>query len=1845
MKSPARINPQRTLWEKTFFVVVTRFFFILLALCLFLSITEKSFATNGINRVINFQGKIVNKSDSTNITNGTYSFTFKIYDAATSGNLLWQETQSSVTVTNGIFQVSLGSITPFNGGGYNVNFNQNNLYLDITFNSETFGSRIQLSAVPYAVNSEQLDGVIATQSATGFNLSGGMSSTSVASFTTSGSTLTFQPGVAEALTIQSSGANALTLDTGSGATLNIANTNATTVQFGGSQNPTYTFSGTGSFTTSSGLNTLGGNVQVNGSTISLANASSSTIQTTGTNTGLSLLSNGSGNITLGQNLGNGNVVVTPNAGGQAALMVEDWGNGDLFTASSSGTPQFVITHSGALGIGTTTPHTGMEISKTGTIGTYDYEMLMNPPSGFGARFAFTSNSNSKAVLMGETSAGNGDFSIKTASNANWSAGSATWNERFTISNAGVVDIPNLATNGVVFTSSGNGTLNSAATLATSMGGLGANITAAGAGELLYSTGTTAYGHLTAALSSNLCLLSGGAAAPSWSTCPNYWQRVTDTSSNYTVLSPATITDTFSLGVTGSGTNVVPFSSFYMEPPLDTKGNAMVALNQTSLGPIFTASASGSTKFVINQNGNVGIGTGMPSGSLDIESTASNDLVLNNNNANNSWINFENNGSSIWQQYLNGNNMLLYDQVTARDEFQFQSGGSFGIGPKNNGTLHATLDVRENSYSTPVASLSGATGKATLVLDNSGAGDLFTASTSGFTRFVIHADGSINTTAISTNPGLTVSNTGGGNTLSLTGISGTVYFDKYGNLFNNGEFTANNATGLCLTGCGSNTFQTGGTSILGTYSSTTALATLDVRSTLGTLTTASISGSTALAGFVVDNSGTGDIFTASSSGLSRFSIQQNGAIIIGADGTPIATTLRGGAATGSNVAGANLTLDASNGTGSGGSGDLIFRTAAGSGSLQTITQDAVSTVQHNAGTTSLTWSHTVGSQSNRILLVGFSTYQTGASSVTYGGVNLTKIATSANTGNQAYSEVWYLKNPASGTASVVINLSASSAIVADSVSYYNVNQTTPFGTAATNSGTSVTATTTVSSTNTNQLVFDNFAFPANVGGWTPNQTQLWSNATSNGGAASSETATASTTNVIWTNSSTGEQWADVAVPLNPSSSANSTADTLTDRLHITGSGNVGIGTATPHANLDVAGTNTLFETGIVASVGSGASGNGSNAVINAVGDQGSMIPNAGFESDQLGGFADGWFATSTNSATISRDTSTQAKGNVSLKVALNSAATAIYSTCIPVAGTAGSYTLNYYVKGTSPFPDVIAYMDGYTSESNCQSDTTNKPTAPQPAVVTTAWTKKGTNTTAVGIPSNQTWGRVHFLIACPATGSCSGATVELDGVRLTESTTGQGLDYAENYPTDPHNIPQPGQVVSLATALDGSAAVVPATKPMDTAVIGVVSTNPGEVLDDGTMTNPVPVALAGRAPTNVSTENGPIHLGDYLTSSDIPGVAVKATKAGQVIGVAMEDDTDTNQNDVKQVVMFVKNTYFAGDSTNQGVTDAFSELGTLEQKAETTNTTNLSVTNTDRLVAGLDVITPKLVADSVFTNTISASSGQDVMVALNNGSLILKNNAGNSVMQFDDQGNASIKGMLTADTIQANHIKGLDIIANQITQLSSQVSSLSANMSVLGAETIATDTATPVATISSTSLDGLTVNGLATVSGDLRIKGNALFENMLSVIDTLSANNFIVNGMSDFFSTVVFHGRVQFAQPPVFSTDTAGNITINKGQDQVAVTFANAYQTAPIVTANIANNDQATSQTILANGYTLVVTNITNKGFTVLLNKAAQQDITVSWIAVAVQNGQVFSLPTPTPVLDENTNPATGSATP
>ena len=112
--------------------------------------------------------------------------------------------------------------------------------------------------------------------------------------------------------------------------------------------------------------------------------------------------------------------------------------------------------------------------------------------------------------------------------------------------------------------------------------------------------------------------------------------------------------------------------------------------------------------------------------------------------------------------------------------------------------------------------------------------------------------------------------------------------------------------------------------------------------------------------------------------------------------------------------------------------------------------------------SVTYSHTVVSNTNGVIVVGASIYGGAAiTGITYNSVALTSIGT--NTQNSIHTELWYLKAPATGANNVVVTLdSAADHIVVGSVSLTGVDQTNPLdaNTGASSGTSSISADITV-----------------------------------------------------------------------------------------------------------------------------------------------------------------------------------------------------------------------------------------------------------------------------------------------------------------------------------------------------------------------------------------------------------------------------------------------------------------------------------------------------------------------------------------------------------------------------------------------------------------------------------------------------------------------------------------------------------------------------------------------------------------------------------------------------------------
>jgi hypothetical protein len=132
---------------------------------------------------------------------------------------------------------------------------------------------------------------------------------------------------------------------------------------------------------------------------------------------------------------------------------------------------------------------------------------------------------------------------------------------------------------------------------------------------------------------------------------------------------------------------------------------------------------------------------------------------------------------------------------------------------------------------------------------------------------------------------------------------------------------------------------------------------------------------------------------------------------------------------------------------------------------------------------------------------------------------------------------------------------------------------------------------------------------------------------------------------------------------------------------------------------------------------------------------------------------------------------------------------------------------------------------------------------------------------------------------------------------------QGADLAEIYYTSDPSI-KAGEIVSLTGT--GVSQVKKSNSEYATDSLGIVSTKPGQVLGESDGQGfLVPVALTGRVPLKVTANNGIIKPGDQITTSNIEGIGMLATKSGRVVGKALTGFAPENLNDQGEVVVFIE----------------------------------------------------------------------------------------------------------------------------------------------------------------------------------------------------------------------------------------------------------------------------------------------------------------------------------------------------
>gem|GEM_PF-2301679 len=357
-----------------------------------------------------------------------------------------------------------------------------------------------------------------------------------------------------------------------------------------------------------------------------------------------------------------------------------------------------------------------------------------------------------------------------------------------------------------------------------------------------------------------------------------------------------------------------------------------------------------------------------------------------------------------------------------------------------------------------------------------------------------------------------------------------------------------------------------------------------------------------------------------------------------------------------------------------------------------------------------------------------------------------------------------------------------------------------------------------------------------------------------------------------------------------------------------------------------------------------------------------------------------------------------------------------------------------------------------------------------------------------------------------------------------------------------------------------------TQPYQSKILGVVTdmnrgtsfNNPND--DRHEKPEFANVGLLGHVYTKVCTENGDINPGDPLTSSSISGVAMKATKASQIVGYATENYSNSNSTSIKKIMVYVNPSYYDPDinltSTGQininynisdevlaslGYSDSkneiesatysikdslgntvtkiaqFTEITAAKIKAGLISTTNLIANNaiidqlkanklnTNELVSPVGNITHLTSQDiqttTVTTNNLVASDIQTTQVTTDN--LIAENIETQHLVSNNLTSREATVSTLYTDQIISKEGSFTDIMANKISSLRDELTQIVSNNE---------SESTPSAILAESNNWSIAVaTNSATISGNLALTDNLIIGAQLMVKGDSQFGNAFVTG--------------------------------------------------------------------------------------------------------------------------------------
>lgn len=349
----------------------------------------------------------------------------------------------------------------------------------------------------------------------------------------------------------------------------------------------------------------------------------------------------------------------------------------------------------------------------------------------------------------------------------------------------------------------------------------------------------------------------------------------------------------------------------------------------------------------------------------------------------------------------------------------------------------------------------------------------------------------------------------------------------------------------------------------------------------------------------------------------------------------------------------------------------------------------------------------------------------------------------------------------------------------------------------------------------------------------------------------------------------------------------------------------------------------------------------------------------------------------------------------------------------------------------------------------------------------------------------------------------------EGKGVTYTTSGIA-DFAEFLKKDKNEIIEYGSVVclkddGLAVKCDNSA----------NNIVGVASQRPAFLGGENLGDESIAVGLIGQVQTLVTITNGKIKAGDLLTASDIPGVAAKSTKAGQIVGKALEI---IDSIDESRIVGF-----YDPDNKEYRSRDNFPNIPTKS--------------NIIKIVKIYTLVNVSWHDPSAYlanTGELEIVSSAEIKVSENSPIRNTYYLIHNTSKEFIEQ--IGVFAEVVAASIKTGFINAREIAVNSLTATSEIISP------VINTDRLYTNIISPLG-----SNSAITVNGNLVVDSSLEVKGNASFSGELqtnklttnqlttndaTVSGTLKANRILaesIEGLSNFVDIASYSGQFAYVE--------------------------------------------------------------------------------------------------------------------